>query len=256
MVSVAAALRAIGYEIEVYSLEDGPVHTVWKNIGVPVNIVEASGDSKIIIDWLNYDAVLVNSLEAKDAVSGLLQEPFKSLPLIWTVHEKTLPTRYKNYVSDGQFQLMDDWKTVFNRATVVIFPNHVLPFREIFGFGKRCWQRLLAKRIRPIHNLERILMNSFILTVVNLTLVDLPDLTKVAVDGQSEGVVQDIENMVRAYIQKPNCIILAISPANQDLATSNAIKMSREVHPTGERTIGVLTKIDLMDKGTDAVDVS
>ncbi|MFS8029839.1 putative dynamin central domain, dynamin, GTPase region, GTPase effector domain, Dynamin superfamily [Helianthus anomalus] len=91
--------------------------------------------------------------------------------------------------------------------------------------------------------------------VVNLTLVDLPGLTKVAVDGQSEGIVQDIENMVRAYIQKPNCIILAISPANQDLATSDAIKMSREVDPTGERTIGVLTKIDLMDKGTDAVDI-
>ncbi|KAD3641450.1 hypothetical protein E3N88_30674 [Mikania micrantha] len=91
--------------------------------------------------------------------------------------------------------------------------------------------------------------------VVNLTLVDLPGLTKVAVDGQSEGIVQEIENMVRAYIQKPNCIILAISPANQDLATSDAIKMSREVDPTGERTIGVLTKIDLMDKGTNAVDI-
>ncbi|XP_071695065.1 dynamin-related protein 5A-like isoform X4 [Rutidosis leptorrhynchoides] len=74
-------------------------------------------------------------------------------------------------------------------------------------------------------------------------------------DGQSESIVQDIENMLRAYIQKPNCIILAISPANQDLATSDAIKMSREVDPTGERTIGVLTKIDLMDKGTDAVDI-
>ncbi|KAL8201007.1 hypothetical protein R6Q57_012346 [Mikania cordata] len=91
--------------------------------------------------------------------------------------------------------------------------------------------------------------------VVNLTLVDLPGLTKVAVDGQSEGIVQEIENMVRAYIQKPNCIILAISPANQDLATSDAIKVSREVDPTGERTIGVLTKIDLMDKGTNAVDI-
>nr|XP_043607427.1 dynamin-related protein 5A-like isoform X4 [Erigeron canadensis] len=74
-------------------------------------------------------------------------------------------------------------------------------------------------------------------------------------DGQSESIVQDIENMVRAYIQKPNCIILAISPANQDLATSDAIRISREVDPTGERTFGVLTKIDLMDKGTDAVDI-
>ncbi|XP_010267639.1 PREDICTED: dynamin-related protein 5A-like isoform X2 [Nelumbo nucifera] len=91
--------------------------------------------------------------------------------------------------------------------------------------------------------------------VVNLTLIDLPGLTKVAVEGQPESIVQDIENMVRSYIEKPNCIILAISPANQDLATSDAIKISREVDPKGERTFGVLTKIDLMDKGTDAVDI-
>ncbi|GAU39256.1 hypothetical protein TSUD_71950 [Trifolium subterraneum] len=91
--------------------------------------------------------------------------------------------------------------------------------------------------------------------VVNLTLVDLPGLTKIAVEGQQDSIVQDIENMVRAFIEKPNCIILAISPANQDLATSDAIKISREVDPKGERTFGVLTKIDLMDKGTDAVDI-
>lgn len=91
--------------------------------------------------------------------------------------------------------------------------------------------------------------------VVNLTLIDLPGLTKVAVEGQSENIVQDIENMVRSYIEKPNSIILAVSPANQDLATSDAIKISREVDPKGERTLGVLTKIDLMDKGTDAVEI-
>lgn len=91
--------------------------------------------------------------------------------------------------------------------------------------------------------------------VVNLTMIDLPGLTKVAVEGQSEGIVQDIENMVRSYVDKPNCIILAISPANQDIATSDAIKLSKEVDPTGERTFGVLTKLDLMDKGTNALDV-
>ncbi|XP_057742610.1 phragmoplastin DRP1E-like isoform X1 [Arachis stenosperma] len=91
--------------------------------------------------------------------------------------------------------------------------------------------------------------------VVNLTLVDLPGLTKVAVEGQQESIVQDIENMVRSYIEKPNCIILAISPANQDIATSDAIKIAREVDPSGERTFGVLTKLDLMDKGTNALDV-
>ncbi|OIS99785.1 PREDICTED: dynamin-related protein 1E-like isoform X1 [Nicotiana attenuata] len=91
--------------------------------------------------------------------------------------------------------------------------------------------------------------------VVNLTLVDLPGLTKVAVEGQPESIVQEIEDMVRSYAEKPNCILLAITPANQDVATSDAIKIAREVDPTGERTVGVLTKLDLMDKGTNALDV-
>ncbi|CAH2048970.1 unnamed protein product [Thlaspi arvense] len=52
------------------------------------------------------------------------------------------------------------------------------------------------------------------------------------VEGQPESIVQEIENMVRSYIEKPNCIILAISPANQDIATSDAIKLAREVDPT------------------------
>ncbi|KAK3033594.1 hypothetical protein RJ639_034710 [Escallonia herrerae] len=67
--------------------------------------------------------------------------------------------------------------------------------------------------------------------VVNLTLIDLPGLTKVAVEGQAETIVEDIENMVRGYVEKPNCIILAISPANQDIATSDAIKLARDVDP-------------------------
>ncbi|KAG6393179.1 hypothetical protein SASPL_147414 [Salvia splendens] len=96
--------------------------------------------------------------------------------------------------------------------------------------------------------------------VVNLTLIDLPGPTKVAVGEFSvfmfllSFVIATVSS--RSYIEKPNCIILVISPANQDLATSDAIKISREVDPKGERTFGVLTKIDLMDKGTDAVDVS
>ncbi|RLN30030.1 dynamin-related protein 5A [Panicum miliaceum] len=108
-----------------------------------------------------------------------------------------------------------------------------------------------SKQISPVP----IHLSIYSPNVVNLTLIDLPGLTKVAVEGQPDSIVQDIENMVRSYIEKPNCIILAVSPANQDLATSDAIKISREVDPKGERTFGVLTKIDLMDKGTDAVDI-
>ncbi|GJP57066.1 hypothetical protein CLOM_g16103 [Closterium sp. NIES-68] len=91
--------------------------------------------------------------------------------------------------------------------------------------------------------------------VIDLTLVDLPGLTKIAVDGQHESIVAEIESMVRNFVDNPNCIILAISPANQDLATSDAMKLAREVDPSGDRTWGVLTKLDLMDKGTNALDI-
>uniref|UniRef100_A0A803NLN0 Dynamin-type G domain-containing protein n=1 Tax=Cannabis sativa TaxID=3483 RepID=A0A803NLN0_CANSA len=60
--------------------------------------------------------------------------------------------------------------------------------------------------------------------------------------------------MVPSYVEKPKSIILAISPVIQDTATSDAIKLAREVDPLGERIFGVLTKLDLMDKGTNAVD--
>jgi dynamin 1-like protein len=61
--------------------------------------------------------------------------------------------------------------------------------------------------------------------------------------------------MISVYIQNPNSIILAVSSANTDLANSDALKLAREVDPEGERTVGVLTKLDIMDKGTDAMDV-
>ncbi|CAI0447618.1 unnamed protein product [Linum tenue] len=108
-----------------------------------------------------------------------------------------------------------------------------------------------SKQISPVP----IHLSIYSPNVVNLTLIDLPGLTKVAVEGQPESIVQDIEMMVRSYVEKPNCIILAISPANQDIATSDAIKLAREVDAPGERTFGVLTKLDLMDKGTNALDV-
>lgn len=78
-------------------------------------------------------------------------------------------------------------------------------------------------------------------TVPNLTLVDMPGLTKIAIDGQPPSIVKDLEDMARAYVKGENSIILAVSPANADLATSDALRLSREVDPSGDRTIGMET---------------
>eukprot|EP00054_Salpingoeca_dolichothecata_P036815 m.8763 g.8763 ORF g.8763 m.8763 type:complete len:844 (+) comp7056_c0_seq1:87-2618(+) len=88
--------------------------------------------------------------------------------------------------------------------------------------------------------------------VLNLTLIDLPGMTKVAVGGQPEDIEIQIRDMLMQFITKENCIILAVTPANQDLANSDALKLAKEVDPQGIRTIGVITKLDLMDEGTDA----
>ncbi|KAI8114157.1 hypothetical protein M9434_002283 [Picochlorum sp. BPE23] len=88
-----------------------------------------------------------------------------------------------------------------------------------------------------------------------LSMVDMPGITKVAIDGQPKSIVQELESMARDYVKHENVIILAVTPANADLATSDALRLAREVDPTGERTIGVLTKIDIMDPGTNCADV-
>ncbi|KAF9265761.1 hypothetical protein L218DRAFT_942596 [Marasmius fiardii PR-910] len=91
--------------------------------------------------------------------------------------------------------------------------------------------------------------------VLTLTLVDLPGQTRVPVGDQPKDIEKQIRDMLLKYISKPACIILAVSPANVDLANSDGLKLAREVDPEGNRTIGVLTKIDLMDAGTDVVDI-
>ncbi|KAH8173947.1 dynamin central region domain-containing protein [Sarocladium implicatum] len=91
--------------------------------------------------------------------------------------------------------------------------------------------------------------------VLTLTLVDLPGLTKVPVGDQPRDIERQIREMVLKYIGKSNAIILAVTSANTDLANSDGLKLAREVDPEGQRTIGVLTKVDLMDEGTDVIDI-
>lgn len=101
----------------------------------------------------------------------------------------------------------------------------------------------------PIH------LKVFSPNVVNLTLVDLPGMTKVPVGDQPKDIELQIRELILRFISNPNSIILAVTAANTDMATSEALKISREVDPDGRRTLAVITKLDLMDAGTDAMDV-
>ncbi|CAB1321942.1 unnamed protein product [Coregonus sp. 'balchen'] len=102
---------------------------------------------------------------------------------------------------------------------------------------------------------EPIYLKIFSPHVLNLTLVDLPGITKVPVGDQPEDIEAQVQEMILSFISNPNSLILSVSPANSDLATSDALKLAREVDPDGRRTLLVVSKLDLMDAGTDALEV-
>ena len=86
-------------------------------------------------------------------------------------------------------------------------------------------------------------------------MVDLPGITSIPVGGQAQNIYQITREMALRYINEPRSIILCVIPANQDLATSEALKIMREIDPSGQRSIGCLTKIDIMNRGDDARNV-
>nr|XP_057933695.1 interferon-induced GTP-binding protein Mx-like [Doryrhamphus excisus] len=87
--------------------------------------------------------------------------------------------------------------------------------------------------------------------VPDLTLIDLPGITRVAVKGQPENIGDQIKRLIFHFITKQETINLVVVPCTMDIATTEALKMAQEVDPEGERTLGILTKPDLVDKGTE-----
>uniref|UniRef100_A0A8C9YQ37 Interferon-induced GTP-binding protein Mx n=1 Tax=Sander lucioperca TaxID=283035 RepID=A0A8C9YQ37_SANLU len=87
--------------------------------------------------------------------------------------------------------------------------------------------------------------------VPDLTLIDLPGIARVAVKGQPENIGEQIKRLIQKFIKRQETISLVVVPCNVDIATTEALKMAKEVDPDGERTLGILTKPDLVDKGTE-----
>mmetsp|Transcript_67239 Transcript_67239/g.133257 ORF Transcript_67239/g.133257 Transcript_67239/m.133257 type:complete len:454 (-) Transcript_67239:12-1373(-) len=100
---------------------------------------------------------------------------------------------------------------------------------------------------------EAIFLRLFSPNVPNLSLVDLPGLTMTALtaQGQPKDIKVQIRQMVSNYISQSRTIILMVCPARADLEADPAVELAREHDPQGLRTVGILTKVDLMNSGTD-----
>ena len=99
---------------------------------------------------------------------------------------------------------------------------------------------------------QPIVLNVYSQTCPDLTLVDLPGVTRVPVGKQPKNIEEITKNMAKRYVSDPLTIILCVIAANSDIATSDGLKLAKEIDTGGIRTIGVLTKLDIMDSGTDA----
>lgn len=99
-----------------------------------------------------------------------------------------------------------------------------------------------------------IVVHVFSPTCPDLTLIDLPGLTRIPLSGSDhpENIYEIVKEMAMKYVKDPRTIILCVIPANADITTSDALQLSREIDPKGIRTVGVITKIDIMDSGTNA----
>ena len=93
-------------------------------------------------------------------------------------------------------------------------------------------------------------------SIPNLTLIDLPGLTMVACTdrGQPKDIKEKIRALVGKYIERESTIILAVMPARTDIEADMGLDLIKQYDPNGERTVGVLTKVDLMNDSTDIVD--
>ncbi|KAB1997356.1 hypothetical protein ES319_D12G018900v1 [Gossypium barbadense] len=94
---------------------------------------------------------------------------------------------------------------------------------------------------------KQIRLKIFSPNVLDITLVDLPGITKVPVGDQPSDIEARIRTMIMSYIKQPSCLILAVTPANSDLANSDALQIAGNADPDGYRTIGVITKDILLN---------
>ena len=92
-------------------------------------------------------------------------------------------------------------------------------------------------------------------TCPNLTIIDLPGIVKVPVGDQPKNIEEITKEITLNYINDPYTIILCALDANQDITTSDGLYLAKQIDFLGERTLGVLTKVDLMDEGTNCKDI-
>ena len=88
-------------------------------------------------------------------------------------------------------------------------------------------------------------------TGLHLSVVDLPGIIQVPSEEQTEADVEAVHALVDSYMSSPRSLILAVVQAGNDIANQPVIRKCKQFDSSGERTIGVITRPDLINDGTE-----
>eukprot|EP00922_Rhytidocystis_sp_ex-Travisia-forbesii_P068479 GHVS01101997.1.p1 GENE.GHVS01101997.1~~GHVS01101997.1.p1 ORF type:complete len:774 (-),score=103.87 GHVS01101997.1:165-2486(-) len=151
------------------------------------------------------------------------------------------------HLSEAEHKLDAAW-VVFDSARDKKFTN----FEDVRRHIENLTDQVAGKNKGIID--DPIVLTVYATQCPDLSLIDLPGITRVPIKGSDQ--TDDIEKLTREmalrYAEDPRTIVLAVLPANADMSTSDALQIARRVDPNGLRTIGVITKLDIMDRGMDA----
>ena len=166
-----------------------------------------------------------------------------------------LELRMKNVKANGLCTNSDDGGDYW-RATLSYTPplgkkiSHDLKKPEEVSKAVEEAQNVLAGKGKNICTDSIIRLEVESPYVPDLTLIDLPGIARVAGEGQKEDIEEQTKSLIKQYIEKEETIILCVIPCTSDIATTEALKLAKQADPRRQRTLGVMTKPDLVDPGS------
>uniref|UniRef100_A0A674JIC0 MX dynamin like GTPase 1 n=1 Tax=Terrapene triunguis TaxID=2587831 RepID=A0A674JIC0_9SAUR len=194
-----------------------------------------------------YEEKVRPCIDLIDSLRALGVEKDLALPAIAVIGDQSIVTRCPLELKLKKVHYTLEWK---GKITYLEIKQELNGPSEVEKEIRKAQDAMAGKGVGISQELISLEISSP--NVPDLTLIDLPGIARVAVGNQPKDIGNQIINLIKKYICKQQTINLVVVPSNVDIATTEALKMAKEVDPKGERTLGILTKPDLVDRGTES----
>lgn len=126
---------------------------------------------------------------------------------------------------------------------------HIQRLEDVPGVISRLTTRILGDK-RTVSD-DRIIIDLQGPNLPALVLTDLPGLVRTVNDNEDANIIPRVRDMVKEFMNSESSVILAVLPANVDVHNAEILQMAHAIDPEGRRTLAVVTKLDLVDKGAE-----